>query len=362
MQSRELGTTGLMVTPLGLGLAALGRPGYINLGHGADFAGHSDSTGNSPAKVGSEDTDGTDASDSPNNFDSISDSDKVHDIAAASVRAGTVLDAARDLGIGYYDAARSYGRAEEFLADWLDRRAIRPGELTVGSKWGYTYTADWQVQAEHHEVKDHSLQTLRRQHVESTATLGQFLDLYQVHSATLESGVLDDDSVLDELASLAESGLVVGLSTSGPQQSAVIRKAIGIERSGVRVFSTIQSTWNILERSAESALAEAHSSGLGVIIKEALANGRLTKRNQNLPAAVANALRSTEASFDQMALAFVMAQSFVDVTLSGAATVEQLRSNAAALELVDDFDQEIFADLSQPPEEYWQDRSRLPWN
>jgi hypothetical protein len=30
---RLLGTTGLTVTPLGLGLAALGRPGYINLGH-----------------------------------------------------------------------------------------------------------------------------------------------------------------------------------------------------------------------------------------------------------------------------------------------------------------------------------------
>jgi hypothetical protein len=32
MPPRLLGTTGLTVTPLGLGLAAVGRPGYINLG------------------------------------------------------------------------------------------------------------------------------------------------------------------------------------------------------------------------------------------------------------------------------------------------------------------------------------------
>ena len=38
MLPRLLGSSGLTVTPLGLGLAALGRPGYINLGHAADLA------------------------------------------------------------------------------------------------------------------------------------------------------------------------------------------------------------------------------------------------------------------------------------------------------------------------------------
>ena len=37
-----LGETGLTVTRIGLGLAALGRPAYINLGHAADLAGHTD--------------------------------------------------------------------------------------------------------------------------------------------------------------------------------------------------------------------------------------------------------------------------------------------------------------------------------
>ncbi len=35
MERRALGKTGLTVARLGLGLAALGRPGYINLGYAA---------------------------------------------------------------------------------------------------------------------------------------------------------------------------------------------------------------------------------------------------------------------------------------------------------------------------------------
>ena len=37
MRTMRLGDTGLVVSRIGLGLAALGRPGYINLAHAADF-------------------------------------------------------------------------------------------------------------------------------------------------------------------------------------------------------------------------------------------------------------------------------------------------------------------------------------
>ena len=48
------------------------------------------------------------------------------------------------------------------------------------------------MDAEVHEVKDHSLAALARQAAESRELLGDHLDLYQVHSATLDSGVLED--------------------------------------------------------------------------------------------------------------------------------------------------------------------------
>lgn len=53
------------------------------------------------------------------------------------------LDAAWAAGVRYFDAARSYGLAEEFLAGWLAARGLQPDQVLVGSKWGYTYTAAW---------------------------------------------------------------------------------------------------------------------------------------------------------------------------------------------------------------------------
>ena len=73
-----------------------------------------------------------------------------------------VLDAAIDGGVRYFDAARSYGKAEAFLATWLERRGLSAEDVTVGSKWGYTYTAGWRVDADPAEVKDLSAATLRR--------------------------------------------------------------------------------------------------------------------------------------------------------------------------------------------------------
>jgi aryl-alcohol dehydrogenase-like predicted oxidoreductase len=118
-----------------------------------------------------------------------------------------VLDAAHAAGVRYFDAARSYGRAEEFWASWLAERGIGPGEVTVGSKWGYEYTGGWRVDAERHEVKDLGVSALRRQLDETRGVLGSHLDLYQVHSATLESGVFEDDAVLGELEAVKETGV-----------------------------------------------------------------------------------------------------------------------------------------------------------
>lgn len=331
MPLRQLGTTGLRVSALGLGLAALGRPGYINLGHAADLHARTDPD-------------------------------------ALERHAHSVLDAAWQHGIRLFDAARSYGRAEEFLSTWLRTRAIAPAQVTVSSKWGYIYTAGWRTDADVHEVKDHSLSNLQRQWAESRAWLGAYLRLYQIHSATFESGVLDNLPVLRELARLKADGIAIGLTLSGPQQAAVLRHALTITIDGVRLFDSVQATWNLLERSAEEALAEAHAAGMGVIIKEALANGRLTERNRDAAFAPRLAVLQREAArldttLDALALAAALAQPWADVVLSGATTVEQLRSNLRALDLAwDDQVATALGELAEPPEEYWRTRSRLSWN
>ena len=311
-----LGNTGLRVTRIGLGLAALGRPGYITLGHAADLAGNTD-------------------------------------VASMERGAHEVLDAAYAGGVRYFDAARSYGKAEAFLGSWLDARGFGREDVTVGSKWGYAYTADWRVDAEVNEVKDLTAATFRRQLAETRELLGDRLCLYEIHSATLDSGVLDDREVLDELTALRSTGVFIGLTTTGPEQGATIERAL--EVGG---FDVVQSTWNLLERSAGPALAAARAAGMGVIIKEALANGRLTDRG-DVPE-LAAAARDADTTPDAVALAAVLAQPWVDVALSGAATVPELQSNLAALAL--EVDPGRLDGLVEDPDVYWETRSKLPWN
>jgi len=323
--------TGLEVTPIGLGLAALGRPGYINLGHASDL-GHD------------------------------------YDVASMESHAHSVLDTAWDNGIRYFDAARSYGRAEVFLSSWLRGRGIRPSEVVVGSKWGYTYVAGWQVEVDKHEIKDHSLSVFRRQIEESLDLLGDYLDLYQIHSATLDSGVLDDWQVLEALGSLRDGGIVVGLSLSGPNQARTLRKAMAIELGGKPLFGSVQATWNLLTREATGALREAHDFGLGVIIKEALANGRLTIRNDDPGFSAKKRLLEQIAAelnvtIDAVALGFVLAQPWVDIVLSGAAQSGHLLSNIRALHIDwTDVLTDLLANLVEPAEQYWAVRSGLDWN
>jgi aryl-alcohol dehydrogenase-like predicted oxidoreductase len=310
---------------MGLGLAALGRPGYIDLGHGDDFAGETD-------------------------------------VAAMEARAHEVLDAAWDLGVRYFDAARSYGLAEKFLGSWLDGRALAPALVAVGSKWGYTYTAGWEIDAKVQEVKELTLATFERQRDETLSLLGRYLRLYQIHSATLDSGVLDDRELLSALAAWREStGVALGMSVSGVGQGETIERALELG-----LFDSVQATWNVLEPSAGPALAAAHDAGLKVLIKEAVANGRLTQRGSGpaIELLAEEAARHGEGvGIDAVALAVVLAQPWADMVLSGATTVEMLGSNMAAVDLeLDPAVLDRFQGLALAPGDYWAQRSEMPWN
>jgi aryl-alcohol dehydrogenase-like predicted oxidoreductase len=315
-----LGSSGLTVSRLGLGLAALGRPGYINLGHASDLAGSTS-------------------------------------VASLERLTHSVLDAAYEQGLRYFDAARSYGLAEAFLAAWLERRGLQPGEVTVGSKWGYTYVADWRLDAPVNEIKDLSVEALRRQLGESLELLGPNLHLYQIHSATRESGVLEDRAVLGELARLRATGISIGLTVTGPRQAQTIERAV--EVGG---FDTVQATWNLLEQGAGSALRAAHDAGMGVIVKEPLANGRLTARGD--VAELLDAASQAEITPDALALAVALAQPWADVVLSGAASVNEVESNFTALDpqLDPRLIEGLLENIRQESFSYWQTRAALPWN
>ncbi|MCG0288764.1 aldo/keto reductase [Streptomyces sp. PSAA01] len=322
----KIATPGAGAARIGLGLAAVGRPAYINLGRDRDL----------PAE---------------------------RPVEVMRQRSHELLDAAYAAGVRYLDAARSYGRAEEFLAGWLRDRPDAARNVVVGSKWGYTYVADWRTDAETHEVKDHGVQTFERQRGLTDALLGDRLDLYQIHSVTPDSPALTDRELQTRLAELAAEGVTVGVSTSGPRQAEAIRAALAVEVDGRPLFRTVQSTYNLLEPSAGAALAEAHAAGRAVIVKEAVANGRLTEAAERLPAALRRVAEETGATPDAVALAAVLHRPWVGVVLSGAATTAQLRSNLAAADLrLDERQLTGLEGLAETPETYWHHRSGLPWS
>jgi aryl-alcohol dehydrogenase-like predicted oxidoreductase len=305
--------------PVGLGLAALGRPAYINVGRDQDLG-----------------------------------ADRSRD--EIERRTHAVLDAAWDSGVRYLDAARSYGLAEAFLASWLAGRAQAASAPVIGSKWGYTYTGQWSLTEPIQERKDLSVATFRRQLAETQQLLGAHLRLYQIHSATIESGVLDDNELLAELAALRRTGVSVGLTVTGPGQAQTIDRALA-----VGIFDTVQATWNLLERSAAPALQRAHDAGLGVIVKEALANGQLTIHGTE-PALLAYS-HERDLPPDAVAIAAAVSQPWSDVVLSGAVSPSMLHSNLRARELVLNGDRpaDDLSQMSLDAHTYWQRRSRLPW-
>jgi aryl-alcohol dehydrogenase-like predicted oxidoreductase len=221
----------------------------------------------------------------------------------------------------------------------------------VGSKWGYTYVGAWRMDAVKHEVQDLSVAAFERQSAETLALLGPHLSLYQIHSASPDNDVLSDRAVLDALRRFRdEHGVALGVTVTGPRQTETIDRAVALG-----MFDSVQATWNLLEPSSGAALARAHDAGLTVIVKEALANGRLTDDGDQPALVEAAAARGVGA--DTLALSAVLAQPWADIVLSGAVTPETLASNLAADAALRDDD----LDLRETPDAYWRARSERSW-
>jgi aryl-alcohol dehydrogenase-like predicted oxidoreductase len=317
MPMTALGVGGPAVSRIGLGLAALGRPAYITSGREEDLPDRS--------------------------------------VAGMRARTFSMLDAAYAVGVRYVDAARSYGRAEEFLAGWLAERGH--ADMVIGSKWGYRYTGGWRLDAPRQEVKEHSPAMFTTQLAESRALLGDRLALYQVHSLTPDSGLFTDAPLLAALARLRAEGVIIGLSTSGPNQAEAIRRALTLTVDGQQLFTATEVTWNLLEPSVGAAAAEAAAAGWAILVKEAVANGRLTAAGG--PPAPLRALAAARGvTEDAIALAAALAQPWASIVLSGAVTRAQLDENLAALTV----GQLPPLRLAEAPDAYWAERAARPWH
>ncbi len=314
--------------PLGLGLAALGRPEYINVGD-------------------------------------IPTIDKTVDGLRENMI--KVMDFAYKSGVRYFDAAPSYGKAEDFLFEWITSRGHT--DMVLDTKWGYTYIADWKLgHVGPHEIKDHSLKNLILQW-QSSKNLLPNLWIYQIHSATLDTGILTDFSVLKRLHQIKkETGVKIGVTTSGPNQKQAIIKARSLKMNGEYLFDVYQVTYNILDQDAHEVLRRMKNEGRTVIIKEALANGRVFP-NPNYPHyrsmydALIELSHKHGVGIDAVALRFCLDMIQPDIVLSGALGKIQLAENLKVMDIIlDAGDLDRLGEFMVTSERYWSERSRMSWD
>jgi aryl-alcohol dehydrogenase-like predicted oxidoreductase len=311
---------------LGLGTAAIGRPQYINI--------------------------------KKNDTDFIS----LHQFRK---KGKTILDVAYQQGIRYFDTAPGYGLAEDLLIEWVHEK--KDPSIEVASKWGYTYIANFNPRAEQHEIKEHSLKKLNEQW-DQTRLLIPAISTYQIHSATLTTGVLENVEIHKRLAELkTKFNLKMGITTTGENQVAIVNQALDVTVDGKPLFDTFQVTYNIFDQSLTALADTLEQLDKRVIIKEAMANGRIfpNKKYSHYKYAY-KALQSLAEKYgvglDAIALRFCADSIKVYSVLSGASILQHLRDNLKANDFtLEKNDLELLKQLAISPHTYWKERSQLNW-
>ncbi|WP_299364475.1 aldo/keto reductase [Winogradskyella sp.] len=314
-------------TRIGLGLAALGRPDYINIRSHTDI-------------------------------DKSVDAFKTNTLK--------ILDEAHKLGLRDFDVAPSYGLGEQFLLEWNKTRDHK--DIRLSTKFGYTYVANWEIGFKgKHEIKEHSLAKLNEQWEVSRAFLPR-LNIYQIHSATLDSGVLTNTAVLSRLHELKEKHNVkIGITSSGTAQEKIIQEAQKIAFDGVGLFDSYQVTFNIFEQSTSTILKELIAKEKTVIIKEALANGRVLSntnfKNYEVAYDYLEALsKKYDVGIDAIAIRFIMDDLEPTIVLSGASHIDHLKQNLKALDFGLNGDEIVqLKSFAISAQDYWNERSTLKW-
>jgi aryl-alcohol dehydrogenase-like predicted oxidoreductase len=277
-----------------------------------------------------------------------------------------VLDAAYAQGIRYFDTAPGYGMAEQMLIDWIQEK--KDENIEIATKWGYTYVANFDSEAIQHEIKEHSLQKLNEQW-EASKNLLPWLTTYQIHSATLETGVLDNTEVLNRLAQLKdEYGIRMAITTTGANQVDVLNRALDIEVDGNELFDLFQVTYNVFDQSIALLAGQIANRGKRLVIKEALANGR-TFPNEKYPnygetySSLNQLAIKYNVGVDAVALRFCIDSIPVYKVLSGASQNQHLSDNLKANDFrLLDGEIDTIKELAVNPVEYWNERKQLGWS
>ena len=277
-----------------------------------------------------------------------------------------VLEDAYNNGIRFFDTSPGYGLAEQLLVDWLKTKDDL--DIIATTKWGYTYVANFDPNPKVHEIKEHSIDKLNNQW-EFSKMLLPYLKVYQIHSATLDTGVLENKEILSRLHEIKKvHNITIGLTTTDVNQTEVLEKGLSIEVENEKLFQSFQCTFNILDQSVFKYVDELQNISGPFIIKEALANGRLIPNNKNsnyflLYDFLMEIADKYKVGADAVAMRYCMDKFQNAKVLSGADNCIHLRNNLQANQFSLTQDElKKFDAFGIESTEYWLERKSLQWN
>jgi aryl-alcohol dehydrogenase-like predicted oxidoreductase len=226
-------------------------------------------------------------------------------------------------GINFFDTAPAYGVAEDILGAAL---AGTSGTV-IASKAAVTWSRD--------ATRGDVIGTLRGSVERSLKRLARDrLDVLQLHSATEQD--IQDDRLLRGLEALRQEGLTTATGATVYCEKA----ALSAIRSGV--IDVVQVAFNILDqRASRCVFAEASRGGVALVLRSALLKGALTPRWRSLPeklrglqkavAQIVETLGSGDCELPMAALRFCLGQvPPVASVLVGASNVAELDVALAA--------------------------------
>ncbi|MCK4863952.1 MAG: aldo/keto reductase [Gammaproteobacteria bacterium] len=212
---RQMGSTGIEISVLGLGTVKLGRNRQVKY---------------------------------PSGF-TIPNDNEVRDLLALS----------KDLGINFIDTAPAYGNSEERLGQLM----TNPNDWVIMTKVGEIFEngkSSFDFSAEHTRMSvERSLKRLKR----------ESLDMVLVHSNGDDMHIINNEGALEELDKLKQEGLIqsYGMSTKTVEGGMWI-----VENTDV-----VMATLNLSDDHDLPVIKHAHELNKGVIIKKGLQSGHADK-------------------------------------------------------------------------------------
>ena len=227
-----------------------------------------------------------------------------------------LIHRAIELGVNYFDSAPYYcdKLSEEILGKAL--KGGRREKVYVSTK----NPVENDSGDDYEKRLEASLKKLDISHI----------DFYHFWGISLDSflnKVAVKDGPLDRAKKLKAQGLIKHISFSFHDRGAGDREnenLTEILKKGEGIFESLLVQYNLLDRNKEGGIALAHNMGLGTAAMGPVGGGRLGAPSKAILDMLPGKFRSTA----ELALRFVLANTNINVALSGISTMEQLEENA----------------------------------